>query len=251
VDIQNATLAGGVAVGSASDLVIGPWGAIVIGCIGGTVSVLGYTKLQPYLMTCGLHDTCGVHNLHGMPGLIGGIAGAITCAAAGESAYNQPISAIYAARGAPDNRSAMEQAGFQLGALLITVAIAIAGGLLVGFLVNVMRVSVDEGHKNFFHDADYWEGVTELEGANWDMGVEELEPILPLEETSMGVGVSMTATIPPEIEMPQMDTQSTLGCAPTCGAARPTPYNLHAMPPPIDGVTPGQQEEQGRIGIFC
>merc|ERR1719267_541384 len=49
VDIQNATLAGGVAVGSASDLVIGPWGAILLGCIGGVVSVLGYTRLQPWL----------------------------------------------------------------------------------------------------------------------------------------------------------------------------------------------------------
>ena len=75
VDIQNATLAGGVAVGSASDLVIGPWGAILLGCIGGVVSVLGYTRLQPWLaQNCGLHDTCGVHNLHGMPGVIGGNA---------------------------------------------------------------------------------------------------------------------------------------------------------------------------------
>merc|ERR1711998_694421 len=78
VDIQNATLAGGVAVGSASDLVIGPWGAILLGCIGGVVSVLGYTRLQPWLaQNCGLHDTCGVHNLHGMPGVIGGIFGCI------------------------------------------------------------------------------------------------------------------------------------------------------------------------------
>lgn len=37
IDIQNATLAGGVAVGSASDLVIEPWAAILIGCIAGTV----------------------------------------------------------------------------------------------------------------------------------------------------------------------------------------------------------------------
>merc|ERR1711871_1188713 len=37
VDIQNATLAGGVAVGSASDLVIEPWAAILIGLIAGTL----------------------------------------------------------------------------------------------------------------------------------------------------------------------------------------------------------------------
>ena len=41
VSIQNATLAGGVAVGSSADLVIQPWGAILVGLIAGTLSVVG------------------------------------------------------------------------------------------------------------------------------------------------------------------------------------------------------------------
>jgi len=28
----------------------------------------------------GLFDTCGVHHLHGMPGIIGGVGGAFACA---------------------------------------------------------------------------------------------------------------------------------------------------------------------------
>jgi ammonium transporter Rh len=40
-DIQNATLAGGVAVGSSSDLVIGPGGALIIGVISGAMSTVG------------------------------------------------------------------------------------------------------------------------------------------------------------------------------------------------------------------
>ena len=40
--IQNATLAGGVAVGSVADMVIQPWGAVLIGFSGGFISVVGY-----------------------------------------------------------------------------------------------------------------------------------------------------------------------------------------------------------------
>lgn len=44
--IQNATLAGGVAVGSVADMVLQPWGAVIIGFIAGLVSVVGYKFLS-------------------------------------------------------------------------------------------------------------------------------------------------------------------------------------------------------------
>ena len=65
VDIQNATLPGGLR-GSSADLVIAPWGALLIGLIAGTVSVLGYVYLSPKLEEYGIYDTCGVNNLHGI-----------------------------------------------------------------------------------------------------------------------------------------------------------------------------------------
>lgn len=36
-----------------------------------------------------IQDTCGIHNLHAMPGVIGGVVGAITAAAATESVYGR------------------------------------------------------------------------------------------------------------------------------------------------------------------
>ena len=45
VHIQNSTLAGGVAIGTAADMMINPFGAMIVGSIAGTVSVLGYRYL--------------------------------------------------------------------------------------------------------------------------------------------------------------------------------------------------------------
>lgn len=46
VHVQNSTLAGGVAVGSVCNLLIGPHGAVLIGIVAGTISVLGYRYLS-------------------------------------------------------------------------------------------------------------------------------------------------------------------------------------------------------------
>ena len=73
VDIQNATLSGGVAVGAIADLMIQPYGAFLAGTFTGLVSCWGYRIAQPFLSRkFGLHDTCGVHNLHGLPGVLAG-----------------------------------------------------------------------------------------------------------------------------------------------------------------------------------
>lgn len=76
-DIANASLAGGVAIGATCNLV-GPMGAFGIGILAGTLCVVGYTIIQPRLQAkFKTVDTCGVHNLHGMPGLLGGLVGIV------------------------------------------------------------------------------------------------------------------------------------------------------------------------------
>ena len=42
VDVQNATLSGGIAVGAVADLMLQPYGAFVIGTLTGIISTLGY-----------------------------------------------------------------------------------------------------------------------------------------------------------------------------------------------------------------
>ena len=81
--IQNSTLAGGVAVGTVANMAIRPYAAMLIGSIAGIISVLGYQYLTPFLKNkLRLHDTCGVHNLHGLPGVLSGITGSIVAACA-------------------------------------------------------------------------------------------------------------------------------------------------------------------------
>ena len=151
VHIQNATLAGGIGVGTIANLIVGPGGAMIIGAICGVVSVVGYQIITPMLLNCfGLQDTCGVHNLHGLPGIIGGITGAIACAAVDADTYGAEFigGKTIAAFG---DRTPSEQWPYQVYALLITLGISIGSGLITGF---VMR-SVPK-HELHYQDSEFW-----------------------------------------------------------------------------------------------
>ena len=82
VDVQNATLAGGVAMGSCANMVTRPWGAMFIGLWAGMLSTWGYNVLQPILdRKLGLKDTCGINNLHGMPSIFGAFCSVVVTSA--------------------------------------------------------------------------------------------------------------------------------------------------------------------------
>ena len=84
----NATLAGGVAIGSASDVIVAPWAAMFIGFVGGVLSALGFQKIGPFLSEkLGLQDTCGVNSLHGMPGIFAAIVSAIAIGASSGNGF--------------------------------------------------------------------------------------------------------------------------------------------------------------------
>ena len=64
--IQNATLAGGVAIGACADLMVQPWAALLVGTIAGTISVYGFDEitvssiyffklLKRFLHICSMH----------------------------------------------------------------------------------------------------------------------------------------------------------------------------------------------------
>jgi ammonium transporter Rh len=108
-DMANAALAGGVSIGATCDLV-SPGGAFGIGLIAGAVCVLGYFAVQTKLRTLlkGV-DTCGVHNLHGMPGLVGGIAAIIVVPSIAKA---------------------------QVAGIAFTVVLAFVSGLIGGYIIK-------------------------------------------------------------------------------------------------------------------
>ena len=109
-DIANASLAGGVAIGATCNLVSAPT-AFLIGIFAGGICVIGYVFIQPLLKKyLKIVDTCGVHNLHGMPGLLGGII------------------AIFVV---PDAAKA------QIIGILFTVGLALVGGIVAGSIIKI------------------------------------------------------------------------------------------------------------------
>ncbi|XP_072166344.1 ammonium transporter Rh type B-A-like [Diadema setosum] len=168
VHIQNATLAGGVAVGTAADLMIQPWGAILLGIVAGILSTFGFKIIQPALLKLGIHDTCGVNNLHGMPGILGGLGGVVASALATTAVYGDSLKEIFSDRFDPDMvtpgpdgdeiRSAGTQALFQLAALAITIVIAIITGLITGLIMKLPFLDAPSDEE-LYEDDPFWDDI--------------------------------------------------------------------------------------------
>ncbi|XP_046871342.1 ammonium transporter Rh type A [Hypomesus transpacificus] len=144
VHIQNATLAGGVAVGTCADMDIEPFGAMLIGLLAGIISTVGFKYLTPILASnLGIQDTCGVHNLHGMPGILGGLAGIVAVAL-----------------GKKEGGTATMQAA----ALASSLGFALVGGAITGLIMKLPFWG-QPPDQNCFDDSIYWE-VPEEEDEN-------------------------------------------------------------------------------------
>ncbi|MDR0884897.1 MAG: ammonium transporter [Clostridiales Family XIII bacterium] len=137
-DIANASLAGGVAIGSTCDSAT-PTQAFVIGLLAGGLCVVGYAVIQSKLeKNLKILDTCGVHNLHGMPGLLGGLAAIVIVPGIAKA---------------------------QIVGILFTVVFALVTGLISGFIIKLTgsKVHAYEDAEEFeLEESD--EEALELEG---------------------------------------------------------------------------------------
>jgi ammonium transporter Rh len=127
---------------------LGGGGALLIGTVAGFVSTVGYVFIMFALEEkIGLYDTCGVHNLHGMPGVLGGIASVISASFASELLYGDNIGDVFPAMVA--GRSASDQAKAQFMALGVTLVFALVTGALTGGFLKMVNYCIFPFFDNF------------------------------------------------------------------------------------------------------
>lgn len=194
VHVQNATLAGGVALGTSANMPLEPWAAMLVGSIAGVISVLGYQYVTPFLKSrLKILDTCGVNNLHGMPGILAGIVGAVAAAMASMNSWGESMYEIFPLMAPMENttefkeiqhnfnefhlepsigRSSIEQGGYQMLALTVTLGISIVGGALTGLLLRMPCLD-NVPSKRMFDDDEFF--VVEGEGYPEVLGTDGIE----------------------------------------------------------------------------
>jgi len=170
VHIQNATLAGGVVMGAAADLDLQPPVALGCGLLAGTVSTLGFHFLTPFLNNwANIQDVCGIHNLHGMPGVLGCI---VTVVATAKLGTHNPDEF-------PNGR---QQAGYQVAALLVTLGLAIGFGTLTGAILWALKWVHNLFPEEYFNDRTFWDYPTDYEHVVRQEQEEELKEMKEMKQ---------------------------------------------------------------------
>ncbi|KAL3885819.1 hypothetical protein ACJMK2_025855 [Sinanodonta woodiana] len=195
VHVQNATLAGGVAAGTSAHMVLQPWGALLLGLAAGMLSTLGFHFVQPFLLKyLRIHDTCGVNNLHGMPGILAGVAGSISAALASADVWGYSRFDVFREMVPPENtteflllnttfpniykpglgRSAGEQGAYQIAALGVTLAMAIGSGIFTGLVLKIPILDEPKEHE-LFDDNHWWHVPAGIPGDEKETESDDME----------------------------------------------------------------------------
>ena len=84
------------------------------------------------LQTCGVHDSCGIHNLHGMPSVLGGIVSAVVPMMIQDSNAGET--------------------GSQLSGVAATLVVALVTGAVTGQILRPMK----DANAALADDSAYW-----------------------------------------------------------------------------------------------
>nr|XP_035926195.1 ammonium transporter Rh type B isoform X2 [Halichoerus grypus] len=102
-----------------------------------------------------VQDTCGVHNLHGMPGVLGALLGVLVAGLATHEAYGEGLDSVFPLVAA-GQRTTTSQAMHQLFGLFVTLTFASVGGGLGGLLLRLPFLG-SPPDPQCYEDQVYWE----------------------------------------------------------------------------------------------
>ena len=150
--VLNATLAGGVILGSTADIILQPWVAFFLGALAGVVTVLGFEYILPFVNNkLKIQDSNGVLALHGINGILAGFISAVIAGTATIGRYPDDFSSLFPALAL--GRTPGTQGGYQLAALAVVISISIVTGVLTGLLLNL---SIFQKVTTPFDDEEFW-----------------------------------------------------------------------------------------------
>jgi len=134
----NSSYVGGIIIGGCCTICKSGWASILIGFIGGSISSLCLWKLKSLFKRNKLEDTFGIFHTFTISGVLGGFLTCIFIAILDEEELRKYIF------GEKDLKSPSEQAGLQVAAICVTLAIAGLSGIITGFVVYSTRCEKNE-----------------------------------------------------------------------------------------------------------
>lgn len=184
--LLNASYVGGIIIGGCCTICSAGWGALLIGFIGGCLSILGLKFLRDIFKNNNIEDTFGVLFTFGIPGFLGGILNCIFIGNFRNKSWGEAKMEDFFDVG---ERSISEQAGLQIASLFVNLAIAIASGGIIGFILKSM---VCEKNNIYFVDTELFVETGDIALPEWDYPRDNLKiPILKksLEQSSRVVEI--------------------------------------------------------------
>ena len=161
----NGSYVGGIIIGGCCTICSSAWGAILIGFIGGCISVLGLWKLKKILKEHKLDDTFVIMHTFGIPGILGGFLTSIFFGnftndswkwikdelKSGDDKNQNEKNVIKNLFG--NDKSFSEQAGIQIAAIFVTIAFAGGAGIMLGFILKALK---SDKNQIYFVDSELY-----------------------------------------------------------------------------------------------
>ncbi|XP_048178185.1 ammonium transporter Rh type B-like [Corvus hawaiiensis] len=179
--LQNGSLAGGVAIGVVADMSMPPVAALALGSLSAVVCVLGFRFLAPLLgRKLTFHDQCGIHNLHGLPGILGAAASVVAVLVASKDTSGShsfqlsPVggNASEVVEGQWRGRGGGGQALCQAAGLAVAVGASLLAGLLTGAALRLPCLARPP-ERLCFDDSLYFKIQDQAESPGPDSSAEE------------------------------------------------------------------------------